>query len=332
MKLAFDALAFGSLFGANTRLVVIAAATVVVLAIVVVFIMVLRSDSGDSKTARGLAYDADEGPAGQPQGGRERASARGANADDWGSRLPAPRGGFGGEAHRPGDFGGTVGSAGGYKGTSSRPQSQPAPSGWGRGAAGWGEDQPAANGAAGWAMPADPAPAWNDQQDRGWNMPPAAQRPASQRWHKIPPVVGPCPAQTQDPATANPASSKGGPCLTSRPGTISNLVGELLPDRHRPAPGGAGWNAPSAPAQQGWAMPNEAAAPPQQGWAMPDEAGAAQQGWAMPNEAPAARQRAPEAPAQQGWAMPNEAPAAPQQGLGHARCGWRSATARVGHA
>src|SRR6185437_8760360 len=64
MQLMSGALALGLFNSGSSKLIVIVAAVVVVLAIVVVSIMVLRSDSGDSKVSRGLAYEVDEGPAG----------------------------------------------------------------------------------------------------------------------------------------------------------------------------------------------------------------------------------------------------------------------------
>jgi hypothetical protein len=265
------------LSGHKSQLIVIAAAAVVVLAIIVVFIMVLRSDNNkDSKTDRGLAYEPDEGPLGQPQ----RQSLQ--NNAGWGA--PAARG-FGAE------------------GTPSRPMG-PSNSGP-RGNRGWGED-PAGNagwgqqeqpgwvaGAAeeGWGQPQRPAPA----SVSGANQPPGWGQPAGQPgWNNAAPQPQPAAPGWGAPPQPQPQQNWGAPA------------------QQPPAPGwGAqpsqqGWDA--QPAQPpGWGQPagqpgwNNAAPQPQPaapGWGAPPQPQPQPQGWDAQPAAP-------------GWGAPGAQPAGP---------------------
>ena len=234
------------LFGGSSRLLVIAFAVIIVIAIVFVFIMVLRSDSNsDSKTARGLARDIDEGPMGKP------ADNRAVPGSSWNSAA-AVRPGL--ESHRPNDFGGTVGStnanAPGPR-TPSRPQTS-APAWNERPPAGWGEEPP--------------APAWGQPQPDAWN----AQRPAPQPAAANPNAWGqpssPTPFGGRPDQPFQPA---GWPEQPNQPLNAPNW-GQAAPQQDQ------GWAMPgpgqAAPQQdQGWAMPGPGQAAPQQdqGWAMP---------------------------------------------------------------
>lgn len=277
-----DALALG-LFGSSSRLIVIAAAVVVVLAIVVVFFMVLRSDNGESKTARGLAYDPDEGPAGAFGGPSGRGNMSGAAGSEWNAQAPR---GFGNDAvHRPSDFGGTVGSA---SGSPSRPQQPLAPGAWGGGRA-WGDDAAAPN------SPAAGAPAWGQppaDQPGAWGQParPAAQ-PVGQNqpagWGQ--PMQGPGnrpsqPVQDIGGGWGDTPAAPGGAPAWGEP--AQGGWGAAQPNAARP--NGPGWNEPTpAPQQPAWGA---AQTPPAQG-----------NGWGNPAMSPPQ----PASPQQQaGWGGP----------------------------
>jgi len=333
-------------FGLSSRFVVIAAAAVVVLAIVIVFVMVLRSDtSGDSKTARGLALDADEGPAGQ--GFSPRANAASPVVADWnGAPAPSRAGsGFGGDPqHRPGDFGGTVGgNNAGFSGPPSRPQAPNA--NWGRAPGGWGEDAPAAGGNGAWNKAADPAWGAPPQADLGRGAaapqrPGAPNQPANPGWGQAP---GRTPNQPDAapgnwgeapvaPAWNDQQPGWGAPPTPQRPaanaawGMPANEAAPQSQDRwgmpaNEPAPQGQDrWGMPAnEPAPQGqdrWGMPaNEPAPQGQDRWGMPanEPAPQGQDRWGMPaNEAPVAWQAgAPATPQAPAWGAP-VAPQAPQ--------------------
>jgi hypothetical protein len=274
------ALVVGLAGGLSGSVAVAVGALVMVLAIVLVFVMVLRSNGAARKTAKGLGYDVQQGPLGQPQGGD------GAAGGPWRQQGTPPAGWPQGQ-DLPGQPAGAAGRG--------------APAPWNQGAAPWsqGADYPAAAAAQGqprwgaqqgaWGEAAAPAPA------AAWG----GEMPSGEQW----PVAGGAGWDAQGPAS-RPAAGMGGPQSSwDAAGGMPGMGGQS-------AWNAAGAGQPAAPWDQqdasgaGWAGPGNAPA-----WGA--QAAAAQPGW---NAAP------PSSPGGWGAqaAAPQGAPAGYDAGFGEA--------------